>query len=256
MTEADQLLLEDFFADRLSPAQRAAVEERVANEADFAAAFRERRRMQTYLTYRARGGATPALLAELAAEAFGAEPPQEAPADRPVRPLARRRVVPAWLLAAAAVRLLLAAGWWLFAQPETADPQELYAAYAEPYPLSGTTRGATVDSLRAVFEPRYNAGDYAAALPALSAYLAERPGDGAVRLARGHARLETGQVAAAEADFRLLANSNTAFREEGQWWYALAALKSGDVAAARERLQAIPENAGRYELAQEVLNAL
>jgi hypothetical protein len=256
MTEADKLLLENFFADGLPPEERAALESRVESDAAFAAAFRERQRMEDYLAYRAGGGATPELLARLGREAFAEGGATDAPpAAAPVRQLPRRRLL-TLLAAAAAVALLLVAGWWFLTDRGPGDPQELYAAYAEPYPLAGTTMGAAADSLRARFEPLYNAGDYAAALPALSAYLDERPSDGEVRLARGHARLETGDIAGAEADFQLLANGTTAFRDEGQWWYALAALKAGDPAAARERLQAIPANSSRYGVAGEVLGDL
>jgi tetratricopeptide (TPR) repeat protein len=254
MTEADKLLLEEYFADRLSAVDRTGVDRRVASDADFAAAFRERERMEQYLSYRAKGGVTSDLLAQLGQAAF-AESTDSKPADPAPVPIVRRSLR-TYLALAATVLLLILAGWWLWGSERQPDPQALYAAYAEGYPLSGTTMGSAPDSLRAIFEPLYNNREYAAALPSLNSFLNLRPEDGEVRLARGRALLETNQITAAEADFLQLAESNTAFREEGQWWYALAALKAGEPATAKDRLNEIPTSSSRYTKARELLGLL
>lgn len=165
-------------------------------------------------------------------------------------------------LAAAAVSLLLIAGLAYLFWP--AGEPSLMAAYYEPYPLYLSTRSA--EPSEESFQNKqletaaagYQAGNYAAALPAFQALITTTIHNAPYHFYAGICQLELGRPL--EASIHLeeaVARQDAQFTEPAEWYLALAYLQQGKAARARALLEKIVREGGSYsEKAGEVLGEL
>ena len=230
--------LQNYRRDRLSAADRAALEKRLQSEPALAEELRRRRELQAAIGTSDTAG----MKAELQAlEARLATPTK-------VMPLRRNRLR-LWL-AAASVALLVLAGGWLFRQFNTATgPADLYAAYYAPYPnaLAPVVRGETDLTPRERAMAAYEGGDYAGA----AAQLAALP-DPNLDSQFYQAVSLLGSARTGEAIELLERLSSERFDYQSQaWWYlALANLRAERVGEARAALEALRASDGDYRTAE------
>lgn len=168
-----------------------------------------------------------------------------------IRSLSRRN----WILLAAAVvgLLILLAGLW----PRSQGTEALYQQYAQHSPLQLIEKGGEASGL-ALFEQRFNAKGYSAALEALTPDLNLDSANYSLQLAIGIAYLETGQFVQARQRFNRIAQSTALLREEGEWYLALTDLKEGQVEECKTRLETIVamDHHERMDDARELLGDL
>ena len=160
------------------------------------------------------------------------------------------------LALAASLLVLAVAGWWVVAGGGGDRPEDLYAAYAEPYGLTVTARAAGAETLDEAMALSA-AGDFTAAGERFALLSAAEPDNVLLRFYAGHSALFAGDAAAAVTRLTpLLGEPPHAFREQARWYLALAHLRLGDVSDARATLELIEPGTYRYAEAQEVLGRL
>ncbi len=245
---SDIALIERYIRGELSLEERGAVEQRMAEDADFRALLEDYEVLTKGIAYSGRK-AVLERLQNLDENLEGTEATVRSIAPRKQKPVV-------WLAAAAVVALLFYAGFSLFnAGP---DAGELYAAYYEPYPnlVYPITRSNTTAQDPAAKPYRaYEQKDYEAALAALNADT-KSPED--TRLFyKGHTLLALNQPEEAiEAYDALLTLPNLEqFSDPARWYKALALLKLERVEEARSVLQSL-ENSAYSKESKELLEKL
>ncbi|MFK8104998.1 MAG: tetratricopeptide repeat protein [Saprospiraceae bacterium] len=249
MENKDNDLIEAYFDGRLDASQQATVELRVAKEEGFAAAFEQRKEMQTYLKNIAKQEKLEQQLDQIGQPYFQGETAKVVPLKKE-KPNQSRLAMLTALVTAAAVAFLLI----LFNPFKQAS---LYEQYALHEPLNLTEKSATDDQLAAKAEIAFNEKQYPAAVTALEAYLAQNPTAIKASLFKAIALLETGQFTESRAILTRLSKGKTALKVEAQWYLALSYLKVEEIAATRKLLAEIPESdAYWYNKAQKLLKEL
>ncbi|SER24989.1 tetratricopeptide repeat protein [Neolewinella agarilytica] len=245
MREEDDVLISRYLAGELTNEEFQAFEDRLPRDPGLKAALRDRRQEMTFLRSEALRPDLDAKMAELAAAHFAASesPAENAPPEKEVakeapeariRPMRRRTW---WAVASVAAAVVLVLMLW---NPFAGIGEDPYRQFASYQPVYLTEKSSEVVSSAQAAETAFNGGDYAAAYNELTNYLRERPEDNEARLARGIAALETERTDEAMAIFRELAEGNTSFQTDGQYYLGLAQLKTGDLATAKATFQAIP----------------
>lgn len=249
MNEENDILISRYLATDLPPPELAAFEARLAAEPELAEELRRRKEELTFLRAAATRPDLETQMAALAAQHFSAEPDKkEARTQVPaadkgqgnstgktakVRSLNWKRWLPAAGIAAAVALVLLL--WNPFS---VAEPYRQFALYV---PLNLTEKSNDKGAAAAAQEA-FNAGNYEQAHTELIKYLQQQPDDNEARLAFGIAALETGRDAEARTIFAELANGTTTFRDDGQFYLALAYFKAGDQRAKTELKKISPDN--------------
>lgn len=229
--EERQEKIDDYLLGRISPANRKDLERTLADNPEWQAQLDETRLAMQALEQeedRALKARLQALEADLRQNPAGAA--NTPSAETPVVALPARRW---WLGIAAAVLLLLAAGWfvWQPSTPDYATPRLLAEATFEPYEnLAGTLRGDAADA--AAFAA-YDAGQYAAAATAFAAL----PPTPVRRFYQAQSLLAEQQYAAAASLLQELTSADFGLQAESTYFLALAHLGVGDVRAARRLLE-------------------
>jgi len=93
-------------------------------------------------------------------------------------------------------------------------------------------------------------------LPLLQAYQRQKPEDLQVELYLGICWLETQQYAKANAVFQKISETESSFKDYGQWYLALSYLKQGNKTACRKTLQEVPAESEFAAKAQKLLKRL
>ncbi len=175
----------------------------------------------------------------------------EAPQAKVVSMPSRRN--PRFILGiAAAVLLLLAAGWFLMQPTGFDSPQALAMASYEPYEniTNGTVRGGDDDPAIAAFMA-YDNGDYASAATAFAAL----PATAVHKFYLGQSLLATEQFAEAAAQFTDLTKADFGLQQEAGYFLALAQLGAGKTDLAKELLTAIGSE-DKHPMQQEARSLL
>lgn len=153
---------------------------------------------------------------------------------------------------AAAVLLLLLAGWFVLQPRGYESPAALAMATFEPYEniTPGGVRGGEQDPNAAAFSA-YDAGDYAAAATALR----ELPPTAVNRFYLGQSLLATREYAAAATEFDNVRQAEFGLSQDAAYYLALARLGEGKTSAARTILAGISTqtNHPMYEKAKALL---
>jgi anti-sigma factor RsiW len=246
MKEENDILISRYLATDLPPPELATFEARLAAEPALAAELQRRKEELTFLRTEAALPDLETQMAALAAQHFqSGSVDTTGPEARPqvqgegkkeqagkkdqtakIRSLNWKRWLPATGIAAAVALVLLI--WNPFT---SAEPYQQFAQYA---PLSLTEKSSTNTAPVTAAQEAFNTGNYAEAHTQLINYLQQNPDDNEARLAFGIAALETNQDAEARAIFTQLANGTTAFKDDGQFYLALAYFKAGDTRAKAE----------------------
>ena len=173
------------------------------------------------------------------------------PAAPPQSKEARLRPLRRYLALAAALLLLLTAGWFLLDRQEA--PEDLFAlADFTPYPniAYSITKGENEDAEAAAYVA-YENGDYETAIVEFTLL----PGTQGQRFYLGQSLLATERFAQATEVFLPLATDRSFnLRQESEYYLALARLGTGATQVALDRLSAIAQTAG-HPMAAEA-NAL
>lgn len=160
-----------------------------------------------------------------------------------------------WMVAAASLLLLLAAGFY-FLFPAKPSAEKLYAQFAVHDPLNIQQRGSITDSLATDAANKFNDKRYIGALPLLQQYLQQQPGDIQVKFSLAICYMETGAYMDAEKIFSATASGQTAYAETAKWYLALTALKQKDIDQCRTYLQKITATSPYFTKAKELLGKL
>ncbi|WP_020571275.1 hypothetical protein [Neolewinella persica] len=253
MHEKNDILISRYLAGDLGPPELVAFEARLAAEPELAAELQQRKKELSFLRTEATLPDLEAQMAALASQHFQSVTEQDTgqEARTPVqgkvkeeqskkevktakiRTLGWKQWLPAAGIAAAVALVLLL--WNPFS---TAEPYRQFALHA---PLNLTEKSDVAIGAATAAQRAFNAGDYAEAHTQLILYLQQNPDDNEARLAFGIAALETDRDAEARAIFTALANGSTAFKDDGQFYLALAYFKAGD-ARAKTELEKISVN--------------
>ncbi|MEQ8705070.1 MAG: hypothetical protein RIC19_14185 [Phaeodactylibacter sp.] len=167
------------------------------------------------------------------------------------------RVIPMgrWAAAAAAVLVLLVAGYWMISSPQQSAPA-LVTSYFEPYPDRVTTMGSEADALTEAMAA-YNAGRYEEALTLFGALPQGSLQMELLNLYTGTAALQAGQMDLAEQALAQTARSATAYAPAGQWYLALTYLQQEKTALAKPLLEELRQGgAYKQKSAAELLDQL
>ena len=227
--------LQNYRRDRLSAAEKAALESKLAGDTPLAEELRRRRDLQRAIGMHDATG----MKAELRALEARLD---DAPAK--VVPLRRNRLR-LWL-AAASVALLVLAGGWLFRQFNTATtPAELYATYYTPYPnaLAPVVRGEDDLSPRERAMAAYEVGDYSGAAAQLAA-LPDANLDS--QFYQAISLMGSDRTGEAIQLLERLGAERFAYQQQAQWYLALAYLRAEQVTGARTALEKLRDNYPDY----------
>lgn len=265
MNEKNDILISRYLATDLPPPELAAFEARLAAEPELAAELQRRKEELTFLKTEAALPDLETQMAALAAQHFQsnaetteedeARPQVQAKGEKEqgektvktakVRSLNWKRWLPATGIAAAVALVLLV--WNPFT---SAAPYQQFAQYA---PLALTEKSSTIETSVAAAQEAFNSGNYKEAHTQLIVYLQQNPDDNEARLAFGISSLETNQDAEARAIFTELANGTTAFKDDGQFYLALAYFKAEDPRAKTELEKISSDNPDFGVRVQEML---
>lgn len=250
MKEEDDILVSRYLAGDLPEREQQEVKQRLETDPEFAKALRMRQQEDNFLRTEADLPDLRAKMAALAGEHFpnAAQQAQQGGGARvrslgtkkqgeQTAPPAKTRSVSWWQYAASgAVAAMLILALWLW-NPFSGGAD--YQQFAQYEPLSLTEKSTGPDGVRAAsIDQAFNEGEYAIAYELLTDYLATDPDNNQARLALGIAALETGRDAEAKAIFTELANGQTSYRDDGQFYLALTLFKAADP-AARQALEKI-----------------
>lgn len=248
LNEADIHLLEDYWSERLTPEERAAVEKRLEEDADFRTAAAE------WEQFLAEGFGPPAEEAEELQEikkrlATYGQLDTGRPEDREqATSTFQLRRIYIGLAAAAAILLL-----FLFTPlGELFQPADPYADYFTHLPRDNANLSDNTENGRLAYDRQ----DYQSAYPALVAEVAAGA-DSLNLLYAAVAAIGSGQPAAAVSILEPLVDTQrwVFYREELQWYLALGYLGAKEPDKARELLQLLADENGTYaEKAREILD--
>lgn len=133
----------------------------------------------------------------------------------------------------------------------------LYSRYSETEMVSFTERGNDTETLLIEATEAYNAEQYTKAKEILSKLVDEEPDNDMLRYYLGVAQLKSGgNIKAARSNLTLVANKNSLLKYDAVFFMALSYLKEENKEECRVWLKKIPEEAGVYDKAQELLKAL
>jgi len=183
------------------------------------------------------------------------------PTGLPVVPRETRLRIPRWAWAPAAALVLAAFGlgiWWQWGMPggrsgrtgKNSPSLAMLSEFEPPLYIPLSLRGAVdeaTERLRAGMM-RYQAGDYAGAVPVLRSAAELRPGSATARFFLGICFLLSGRTDEGIKELRETIELNDPdYLEEARFYLAKGLLRQGHVRAARRELKSVVESGGRLE---------
>ena len=152
------------------------------------------------------------------------------------------------LAIAAAILLLVAAGFWWIQQPRAFDAETVYASAFEPYAndlggraMGGNEPGDPVDRTLAAASLAYDRRDYAAAADSFALQLSTAPAAAATSFYYGLSLLGANRNQQAIDVLSPLGN-DAEYGPAANWYRALALLRSKQLPAAKTALSGIANN--------------
>ena len=254
MENTAEHLLEKYFANLLSPAEQAELQQRLADDPALRQELAWQRNLGVALRSQSLGN--------------GLQNPEWRQAAVPPKPAIRRRLF-LWSVAAAASVVALVAAVWFFSLPKN-TVENTVATNLSHYPnrmdfrsLGGSEAGqeAPPDDVRSAFELYDDSTNYHRSAEALGAVVQRYPDRLAYRFYYGCALLQDKQYAPAIYQLQPVAGaSDNAFQAAALYHLGLAYAGAGKYAQARTTLQAFlqaPSTLKKYRTpAENVLRAL
>ena len=247
-----QQRIDDYLLGRADEAARREFEEEVTRDAELSEGLADTELAMDAIEY-AEDAALKARLQNLEASLGGrteADVPQAPPVSAESTAVVREMPAPHTTKAgvrprrnlrrlygiAAAVLVLLLAGWFVLQPRGYNSPEALAMATFEPYEniTPGGVRGGEADPATAAFAA-YDAGDYATAATALRAL----PPTAVNRFYLGQSLLATGDYAAAAVQFADVRMADFGLTLEAEYYLAVARLGEGKTGPARDLLKKI-----------------
>jgi tetratricopeptide (TPR) repeat protein len=237
--------IDRFLRGELPEDEKKALETELSQNADLATELALQKDMEAFLRKQTQRAALQDQLQAVGGEFF--QTFEKAEPGRIIS-LPRRQTL-RWVIGiAASIALLLVARFLL--QPN------LYDQFAQHPPLAMIEKSNEVQDNLAAMEAAFNQQDYARALPLLQAYQRQKPEDLQVELYLGICWLETQQYAKANAVFQKISQTESSFKDYGQWYLALSYLKQGNKTACRKILLEVPAESEFAAKAQKLLKRL
>lgn len=234
-----------FLRGELPAEEKKILETELSQNADLASELALQKDMEAFLLKQTQRAALRDQLQAVGGEFF--QSTEKTEAGRIVS-LPRRQTL-RWVIGiAATVTLLLVTRFLL--QPN------LYDQFAQHPPLAMIEKSNEVQDNLAAMEAAFNQQDYARALPLLQAYQLQKPEDLQVELYLGICWLETQQYAKANAVFQKISQTESSFKDYGQWYLALSYLKQGNKTTCRKILLEVPAESEFAQKAQKLLKRL
>lgn len=161
-----------------------------------------------------------------------------------------------WPLAAAAA-LIIGAILYFYPSATRQDTQQLFTAYFEPYEDVISVRNEGEEDHLAAGMSYYNLKAYDQAITALSQYLQSHDRDD-VRFYLGSAQLASGKTDDAIATFKQVLTTESIFKEQSEWYLALAHLSNKNKMQCKEMLSKIANDPNHFyqERAEALLDKL
>ncbi|MEM1219535.1 MAG: hypothetical protein AAGH79_11505 [Bacteroidota bacterium] len=154
---------------------------------------------------------------------------------------------------AAGFLVVLSLGYWFWNQ----TPSRLYKRNANHYPIALVPKGGNVEKIDIKrLEDAFIQKRWGPAQELLQEYHKAYPNDNQGVLYLGITHLQKNELEEARTHFHQLAQGNSVYKSEGQWYMALSFLKEGDTEGALDWLAQIPESAQRFSQAQTLYNKL
>jgi tetratricopeptide (TPR) repeat protein len=242
--------IESYLAGTMVPAERLQFEQELTADSSLADELELHRQLQ--------GSLRGEKIHEFRAVLQAVDKQWQKPAGKPNRSQRLRLLFRPALAVAAAVALLLIA-WQLFSPNGRPDASEqLFAAYFEPYQMVLNQRSAAELPERAgllnTAIKQYAEGQFADAAIAFRQLEQSEPGNIAFQFYQALALLASGQADEAIPILEnVLARSGHLFSEQCRWYLALAHLKRGQEAEAKQLLDSIGPGQFRYAQSRELL---
>ncbi len=230
MTERDDLLLERYFKQELSPEERIAFEARLEQDSELAATYELHVSMKSFLREKNKQAQFANFLEDVSASYFKEKQTVVGETKDTIVPIWKRPTFIGSILAVAAA----IAGVLLF--PFLIN-SNLYEQFNEHRPLALVEQSSNTNETLVTAERAFNAGDFQSALIALTQYLNTNPNDTEARLYKGISLLELDQTVEAATIFQAIANGDSALQTEGLWYWALSDIKQGDNTTAKAKLK-------------------
>lgn len=134
--------------------------------------------------------------------------------------------------------------------------QGLYEQYASIQMPGVVERGTPSDSLLKKATDNFNDKKFVEAIPLFETILKNDPQNSYVQFYYAVALQQGGQQDKARPELTLLFNGTSQFRYDAAFFMALSYLKENDATTCREWLHKIPEDAGSYDKARDLLKEL
>ncbi|MGB0864086.1 MAG: tetratricopeptide repeat protein [Saprospiraceae bacterium] len=164
---------------------------------------------------------------------------------------------PKWIIGLIAIILITISLWWLNSKSKTQTPEQLFAAYYEPYPAGEITRGNDTEE---AYISYYNSGKYDKAASFLEELVSQFPDEDKYQIALGNSYLNVNPSKTVEAIriFEKVTTKETVYQSTAKWYLAIAYLKNNDKEKALPLLENLAkENRGKYpQLAKSILEKI
>jgi len=163
-----------------------------------------------------------------------------------------------WIYLAAATMLLLIATVAFIGYKNANQPAATFAEFYKKPQWDTQTRGENESDQYNQAIKTYNQGNYAAALAAFEDLIETYPEDNRLRLYKGVADLESGNISQSEEELQTVRINSDIYFEEATWYLALLKVKSQDKLEAIQLLDELLNIKGGFylEKASQLKNEL
>lgn len=234
ITEEDQILIEMYLDNAISPTDLLSFEKRLKEEEHLASALTKQSEIHRFLRNREDRNDLKSMLEK-----------QTIPQGK--KPT---KVIPFYasnwtkLAIGVAAIFLIVMVWQPWVSPD------VYQQFAQHKPLSLTERG-TQNNL-AELEQTFNGKDYEQSAAFLKIYVAKSPEDIKAQLYLGISYLELGDYEQAEILLQKIAKGQSVFKEEAIWYSALSNIKQGNNTEALRSLEKLSKDGPYTQKAKEL----
>jgi len=178
-------------------------------------------------------------------------------ANKPGTAPAKQRSLMPWIAAVASIAALLIFVFMCF-NDSAMTPEKLYAANFEHYELSLIQRDETNTELLRL-DDLYSQRNYKEALPIFESMIKATENASQLQLGLGISKMELGQTTEALLHFKsILDSGDLLYKDQANWYSALAHIKNNDLEKAQVFLQQLTadQNADHYDEAEQLLRQL